>query len=215
MWDYISGEGKSTKHMAIERSNSAQMEEHPLPPFLPPNATILMLGSFPPQKKRWCMDFFYPNFINDMWRIMGLVFYEDKLYFVNTENKCFIKDKIIKFLQETGIALYDTATRVQRLQDNASDKFLKIENVTDIPNLLKHIPQCKAIATTGQKASEVLAELYHVEVPNVGRSVSIKEDDKSLEFYRMPSSSRAYPMRLEQKAEFYRNMFQHLNLINT
>jgi G:T/U-mismatch repair DNA glycosylase len=38
-------------------------EKHPLQPFLPQNAKILMLGSFPPPKARWSMEFFYPNWI--------------------------------------------------------------------------------------------------------------------------------------------------------
>ena len=54
------------------------IEEHPLEPFLPANAKLLMLGSFPPQKKRWSMDFFYPNLQNDMWRIFGLIFFDNK-----------------------------------------------------------------------------------------------------------------------------------------
>ena len=58
------------------------IEKHPLPPFLPDGARILMLGSFPPARKRWSMDFFYPNWINDMWRILGLVFFDDKEHFV-------------------------------------------------------------------------------------------------------------------------------------
>ena len=33
-------------------------EQHPLEPFLPAGARLLMLGSFPPQRKRWSMDFF-------------------------------------------------------------------------------------------------------------------------------------------------------------
>ena len=37
------------------------IERHPLQPFLPPNGRLLMLGSFPPPRKRWCMDFFYHN----------------------------------------------------------------------------------------------------------------------------------------------------------
>ncbi|MBQ5974199.1 MAG: hypothetical protein IJL48_00680 [Bacteroidales bacterium] len=37
------------------------VEHHPLHPFLPPQARLLMLGSFPPPRARWCMDFFYPN----------------------------------------------------------------------------------------------------------------------------------------------------------
>lgn len=36
-------------------------ELHPLEPFLPANARVLMLGSFPPKRIRWSMDFFYPN----------------------------------------------------------------------------------------------------------------------------------------------------------
>ena len=59
------------------------IEQHPLKPFTPQHARLLMLGSFPPARKRWSMDFFYPNFINDMWRIYGLCFFEDKDYFPN------------------------------------------------------------------------------------------------------------------------------------
>ena len=36
-------------------------ELHPLGFFLPENTRLLMLGSFPPPKARWSMDFYYPN----------------------------------------------------------------------------------------------------------------------------------------------------------
>lgn len=100
------------------------VEKHPWPPFLPANARILMLGSFPPKPERWCMDFFYPNWLNDMWRIMGKIFYADKDYFTELpDHKRFDRSRIEIFLREKGIALYDTATEVRRLKDNASDKF--------------------------------------------------------------------------------------------
>ena len=105
-------------------------EEHPLQPFLPPHARLLMLGSFPPQKKRWCMDFYYPNFINDMWRIMGYIFHGDRNWFVDEQAKCFKKEMIVEFLLDKGIALYDTASAIRRLQDNASDKFLEVVTPT-------------------------------------------------------------------------------------
>ena len=60
-------------------SEDYPIERHPLTPFIPDGAKILMLGSFPPAKKRWAMDFYYPNISNDMWRIFGIVFHEDKL----------------------------------------------------------------------------------------------------------------------------------------
>ena len=109
-----------------------EIENHPLEPFLPANARLLMLGSFPPQKKRWSMDFYYPNLNNDMWRIVGLLFFNNKDYFLNETRKAFCRERIISFLNDKGIALFDTASAIRRLQDNASDKFLEVVQPTDI-----------------------------------------------------------------------------------
>lgn len=114
---------------------SMEIEQHPLEPFLPGNARLLMLGSFPPQKKRWSMEFYYPNWNNDMWRITGFLFFNDKDYFINKTKKAFCKERLISFLQEKGIALFDTASAIRRLQDNASDKFLEVVQPTDVPAL--------------------------------------------------------------------------------
>ena len=190
------------------------IEEHPLEPFLPANAVLLMLGSFPPQKKRWSMDFFYPNLQNDMWRIVGLIFFQDKEHFLNPEKKVFDKDRIIEFLNDKGIALYDTASAIRRLQDNASDKFLEVIEQTDISLLLKQIPMCKAIVTTGQKATDIIREQIEVKEPTVGTSEPFEFGDKAMKLYRMPSSSRAYPLALEKKAADYRVMFNELGLLN-
>lgn len=190
------------------------IEEHPLEPFLPANAVLLMLGSFPPQKKRWSMDFFYPNLQNDMWRIVGLIFFQDKELFLNPEKKVFDKDRIIEFLNDKGIALYDTASAIRRLQDNASDKFLEVIEQTDISLLLKQIPMCKAIVTTGQKATDIIREQIEVKEPTVGTSEPFEFGDKAMKLYRMPSSSRAYPLALEKKAVAYRVMFNELGLLN-
>ena len=131
-----------------------KIESHPLQPFLPENAKILMLGSFPPKKEKWSMEFFYPNWINDMWRIWGLIFYNDKHYFEIKGEKRFDKDKVVGFCKEKGFALYDTASEVIRLKDNASDKFLEVVAQTDVKALLNSLPECENIVTTGQKATE-------------------------------------------------------------
>ena len=190
------------------------IEEHPLEPFLPANAVLLMLCSFPPQKKRWSMDFFYPNLQNDMWRIVGLIFFQNKEHFLNPEKKVFDKDRIIEFLNDKGIALYDTASAIRRFKDNASDKFLEVIEQTDISLLLKQIPMCKAIVTTGQKATDIIREQIEVKEPTVGTSEPFEFGDKAMKLYRMPSSSRAYPLALEKKAAAYRVMFNELGLLN-
>ena len=189
------------------------IEQHPLEPFLPSHATLLMLGSFPPQKKRWSMDFFYPNLQNDMWRIFGLLFFNDKEHFLLPGKKAFNKDYLIKFLTEKGIALYDTASVIRRLQDNASDKFLEVIEPTDIRLLLKQLPHCRAIVTTGQKATDIIRSQIEVDEPSVGQSCPFEFEDRTLRLYRMPSSSRAYPLALEKKASAYRFMLNELGLL--
>ena len=113
-----------------------EIETHPLEPFLPAKSKLLMLGSFPPQKKRWSMDFYYPNLNNDMWRIYGILFFNDKNHFLNSTLKSFCREQIIDFLNEKGIALFDTASSIRRLQDNASDKFLEVVEATDVAALI-------------------------------------------------------------------------------
>lgn len=182
------------------------LEHHPLEPFLPENAKVLFLGSFPPPRQRWCMDFYYPNFQNDHWRIEGAVWFNDKHYFVDLEHKCFIKEKIVDFLNKKGIALYDTAQVVRRLKDNASDAFLEIVEPTDLKALLRQIPHCHAIATTGEKATGEVCRYFGVErIPSLG---SVTELEPGLSLYRLPSSSRAYPLAFEKKVEAYRLFIQ-------
>ena len=52
-------------------------------------------------------------------------------HFLNPDKKVFDKERIIDLLNKKGIALYDTASAVRRLQDNASDKFLEVVEQTD------------------------------------------------------------------------------------
>lgn len=191
-----------------------EIENHPLEPFLPANARLLMLGSFPPQKKRWSMDFYYPNLNNDMWRIVGLLFFNNKDYFLNETRKAFCRERIISFLNDKGIALFDTASAIRRLQDNASDKFLEVVQPTDISRLLGQLPECKAIVTTGQKATDTLRAQFEVEEPKVGDFSKFVFDGRPVRLYRMPSSSRAYPLALDKKAAAYRTMYQDLQMLN-
>ena len=188
------------------------IETHPLVPFTPPNSQVLILGSFPPPQTRWKMPFYYPNFNNDFWRIMGLVFFDDKNHFINTADKSFYQDRIEQFLNRTGIAISDTAYQIKRLQNNASDKFLEVITPMDIAGILAKLPNCISIITTGEKATQILCDTYAATAPKVGQSVDLKIAQKPITLYRLPSSSRAYPLSLDKKAAAYRLVFECLNL---
>ena len=195
-------------------TNNIPIEKHPLQPFLPANGKVLFLGSFPPPKQRWCMDFFYPNFINDHWRIEGEVFFGDRNHFILPGEKRFDKEKIVTFLNEKGIGFYDTACAVRRLKENASDQHLEVVESTDIRALLRQMPYCRAIATTGEKATTTICNYFEVEsIPAVGASIPLPWGN-TLRLYRLPSSSRAYPLSFEKKVAAYREFFHTTRLLS-
>lgn len=154
------------------------------------------------------MDFFYPNYINDFWRVMGLVHFDDAKWFEVPGCKGFDRGRIAAFCRQRGLAFFDTATRVHRLKDNASDAFLEVLEPTDVGALLARMPDCRRLVTTGGKASEELAGiLSRKDLPPIGGYLHVRSWDRELEWWRMPSTSRAYPLALAKKADFYRRLF--------
>ncbi|MBQ4277019.1 MAG: uracil-DNA glycosylase family protein [Bacteroidaceae bacterium] len=197
------------------------VEHHPLQPFLPVATRVLFLGSFPPGQHRWCMPFFYPNYINDHWRIIGSIFFGDSLHFVDTSARTFRLDLIRPFLERTGIGYFDTMQAVRRLRGGASDKYLEMVTPTDIPTLIRPLSQLQIIAVTGNLAASTLVNTLGMDhVPAVGEYVEYTPSATQhprphpLLVYRLPSSSRAYPLSLDRKVEAYRRMFQLAQLID-
>ena len=162
--------------------NTAQppIERHPWPPFIPVGARYLFLGTFPPKPERWSMPFFYPNKINDFWRVMGLIFFDDRDAFWDEKDKRFNLKAIQSFLEREGIALWDTAMAVRRLKDNASDKFLEIVEPIDLEDLSltieKAIQQITYIKAMQQEHTQLEAikgdlavarEIQHAILPRI------------------------------------------------
>ncbi|MBD5231341.1 MAG: uracil-DNA glycosylase family protein [Bacteroidales bacterium] len=186
------------------------IETHPWPPFAPPGAKILIMGTFPPGAHRWSMDFYYPNRTNDFWYMMGLIFYGDPRALCMPDSKEFDLPRIKQLLTERGIALNDTGYRIRRLKGNASDKFLEIVEPVHLRELLAKLPDCHTLATTGEKAAGVIAELTSTPAPKMGECV---ESADGLTIWRMPSTSRAYPLALAKKAEYYGKMFRQAGIL--
>ena len=159
------------------------------------------------------MDFYYPNYINDHWRIEGAVFFGDRNHFVDVQAKQFKLEEIVAFCQKKGLAFFDTSTAIRRLQDNASDKFLEVVEPTSIPALLAHLPHLRAIVTTGEKATETICTSLSIPTPpKVNTFMAIPDmlnrDGQQVVLYRLPSSSRAYPLAFDKKVEAYKRMFE-------
>lgn len=162
------------------------------------------------------MEFHYPNFQNDMWRIMGNIFYADPNYFRVGEEKRFDPIRIEAFLREKGVALCSSAKTAIRLKGNASDKDLKIVDPIDMDELLLKLPKLKWLFTTGGLATDTLLGL----LPEKHKAPKTNEwvvypysATRELYLYRLPSTSRAYPLSLANKTEAYRQFFRTAGLI--
>lgn len=183
------------------------IERHPWPPYIPSGARYLFLGTFPPKPSRWSMPFFYPNRINDFWRVMGIIFLNDRNALWDDKAGRFDLNAIKSLLDKQGIALWDTAMAVRRLRDNASDKFLEIVEPIDLSALLVAHPTITQVIATGEKAAAVVAAQAGVGVPAISEPVDCRIAGSCFRLWRMPSTSRAYPLSLEKKADAYRKVF--------
>lgn len=161
------------------------------------------------------MDFFYPNWINDFWRIQGLLHFGDAHHFEISGEKRFDRTLIIDFCEKSGLAFFDTAVKVCRWKGNASDEFLEILEPADVAGMLSQMPLCRTVVTTSGKSAEELLGILGGSacagtpsaVPPVGGCVDLTVSSRPVRWWRMPSSSRAFPMALDTKAEHYAKLF--------
>ena len=192
-----------------------QIETRPFPPFLPKKATVMMMGTFPPAAEKRAMEFHYPNFQNDMWRVYGLIFFNDKDHFRKGDEKAFDPEKIKAFLDKKGIASCPTVYKAIREHGNASDAFLEVVEPVNLKEVLGQVPDVAHICTTGGKATEILLSLLpeKIKLPKTNETINFVYDGRQLSLTRLPSTSRAYPLSLVKKAEAYKNFFKNCGLI--
>ncbi|WP_394125092.1 DNA glycosylase [Psychrobacter nivimaris] len=209
----------------LSNDKATELETHPFEPVLPPNATVMMMGTFPPTSDKWAMSFHYPNFYNDMWRIYGRVFFDDADYFRVGDEKRFDPERIQNFMFERGIASCPTVKQAIRETGNASDKNLTVVTPVDLEVILPQVPKVESLFTTGGKATEVLLGLLDEPIakskhPKTNQSMDYpyqwqstdnqKADVNNLTLYRLPSTSRAYPLSLDKKVAAYKAFFEKM-----
>ncbi|MGP4734540.1 MULTISPECIES: DNA glycosylase [unclassified Psychrobacter] len=209
----------------LSNDKATELETHPFEPVLPPNSTVMMMGTFPPTADKWAMSFHYPNFYNDMWRIYGRVFFDDADYFRIGDEKRFDPERIRDFMFERGIASCPTVKQAIRETGNASDKNLTVVTPVDLDVILPQVPKVKSLFTTGGKATEVLLGLLDEPIakskhPKTNQSMDYpyqwqstdnqKADVNNLTLYRLPSTSRAYPLSLDKKVAAYKAFFEKM-----
>lgn len=216
--------------MTTDLLTDPRIEAHPFGQFFFDDTKVLMMGTMPPTSDKWCMAFHYPNFYNDMWRIMGEVFFNDRDYFRVGDEKRFDAEKIKAFLKAYKIGECPSVTHVIREKGNAADEHLTVVATVDLGEVLLRLPHVNWIFTTGGKATEVLLSLINQNIsdpdspnfnpaqppyklPKTNQSIAVTAFGREFGIYRLPSSSRAYPQSLDKKVAAYRAFFALAGLL--
>ena len=169
------------------------IETHPWPPFVPPHAKVLIMGTFPPGSHRWSIRIFSILILSMISGVSWDCSILEIRMLYDAAGKVFRLDDIKRLINEHGIAMGDTGYKIRRLKGNASDKYLEILEPVDLRGLLARMPDCHTVATTGEKAATVVAQITDTDLPKMGSKV-VSAD--GLTIWRMPSTSRAYPLAL-------------------
>ena len=144
---------------------------------------------------------------------MGICFFGNKNYFVKPGEKTWRLEELKSFLAEKGIAIFDTCLKIRRTKGTASDKDLEVVQQADIDGMLRYLTDCRAVLAAGQLATSIFTEHFNIsnaKKMKMGSYVEFPFENRILRLYREPSSSRAYPMKVEKKAEYYDKMFREI-----
>ena len=80
--------------------------------------------------------------------------------------------------------------------------------------IIENTPTCNTIVSTGQKAAETIAKITNTKIPKIGEYITYKTiSNRTIYIYRMPSTSRAYPLSLQKKSVYYRQLLNECNIL--
>ncbi len=125
--------------------------KHPFPPFIPENATKLIVGTLPPprftkrQLREDDVDFCYGSGDGLLWIILDKIF-NLGLKFENTEEAV---NQRKKFLYERGIGICDVVESSRREKIDASDIGMQKVELRDMIGILRKNPNIDTLLFTG------------------------------------------------------------------
>ena len=116
--------------------------KHPYPPYIPKNATKLIVGTLPPPRfttgdlKEGDVDFCYGSRDGLLWAVLDKMFHLDLKY----ETTARAIEQRENFLKEYGIGICDTVESCKRDKIDASDLGMMDVELRDLIGILRKHP---------------------------------------------------------------------------
>jgi len=173
-----------------------QEEIHPWNWHVPAGTITVVIGTFPPTRRNWSFDFFYPNKNNYFWKIIARIA-DRPLRYVSGEEAVNERKELLNQLK-TGVS--DMGQIIRRKTDSSLDENLEIVEYMDIFKLLQENPSVqKLIFTSSSGKSSAMGwfkeylSLHHIpfKIPQGKRPLrtSIIINDKSYAIVLLYSTS--------------------------
>lgn len=124
---------------------------HPYPPYIPENATKLIVGTLPPPRfslkelKDGDVDFCYGSRDGQLWQIIDKIF-DLNLKFETSEEAIMQREK---FLNRYKIGICDMVAWAKRIKIDASDIGIQDFELRDLVKILNEYPTVKTLLFTG------------------------------------------------------------------
>ncbi|HEU0227395.1 MAG TPA: hypothetical protein VFQ86_06635 [Arachidicoccus soli] len=130
------------------------LHKHPYPPYIPDNATKLIVGTLPPPRfttgelKEGDVDFCYGSIDGQLWIILDRIF-DLHLKFENTPLA--IKQRK-DFLNKRRIGICDIVASAKRMKMDASDTGMQHVKLRNLIKILQEHPTIDTLLFTGGKS---------------------------------------------------------------
>jgi len=132
-----------TKNIELHKVN-----HDAVPPFLPPGAKVLLLGSFPSEKSRE-EHFYYMHPTNRFYRVLESLFHVKSLSMIEDRKA---------FLQAHHIALYDVLSSCEIYR--SQDATIQNPRPLDLASIRNQVPTIQEIGTTGKTAATYFRRFF-------------------------------------------------------
>jgi G:T/U-mismatch repair DNA glycosylase len=170
-----------------------------------PEMKTLILGNFPPHKKRWDYEFFYPNKQNNFWKVLAVI--NGKPLKEMSGLPAIEERKNIMKNIKTGVM--NIARRIKRKGHSARDTDIEIIEYNDVLNVIHKHPELETIIIAGYSAknSTAIKFIEYLNSQNIeyeppvkikaGEKFIISIGRKKIKCVIVNSTSTAFPIKLD------------------
>lgn len=157
--------------MSFKRDNY-EIEEHPFETFVPENAEVLIIGTFPTHNNNHRFNFFYSGKDNSFWSIIEQVF---KLSFQHDIGNKAVEERKA-FLKSKGIGITDMHEKCYRKNGYSTDENLFPIILKDIFAILDEHASIKRIVLTSR--TEVFGALGLLKTYFLQKGLELEQPEK-------------------------------------